>query len=88
MKTENINVHISDMTIIKHYLDAEHLMFDAYRVGWEGGNGAPRTPIAIRIGRSSESGELATNDFRPTKYVPVDHDKDFRLTRDSGGQTA
>lgn len=81
METEMIEVHISDMTIIKHYLDSERLIFDAYRVGWEGGNGVPRTPIAIRIGRSNESGGLAVNDLRPSKYVPVDHDKDFRLVR-------
>lgn len=79
METKEIEVNLAHMTIIKHYLDSEQLRHEAYRVGWEGGNGVPRTPIAIRIGRSSETGVFYTGDLRPTRYVEVPHDEDFRL---------
>lgn len=83
-KTLEIEVSHREMPIIKHYLDSGQVQHDAYRVGWEG-SGLPagkQTPIAIRIGRSSEEGTLYTGDLRPTRYIDVPHDQDFHLVRE------
>lgn len=83
METMQIEVSPREMTIIKHYLDPAQVQHDAYRVGWEG-TGLPtgkQTPIAIRIGRSSEEGTLYTGHLCPKHYVDVPHDQDFHLVR-------
>lgn len=84
MNTKKIEASHDEVVIINHFLDAERIAFDAYRVGWSEGTARPvdkRQPIAIRIGRSAKDGTFFLGDYNPDRYEFVEHDEDFRVVR-------